>query len=185
MDNDFVIYDFYDQMRKHQTLLAFQGVVSQDLLSRLASSLKRKSSQEDPNIGRKIFAIFIELSQNVSLHSIEKSYSIKEDKPIGVGYLLVSEADDHFLISSSNLIENSILDHVMERCQYINSLDDDELKDYYKEQRRAPQRPDKPGANIGLIDMVRKSNNPLIGEAYPHPDYPSQSFLTITVRLDK
>jgi hypothetical protein len=185
MDENFKLYGLYDQMRAHKVILAFKGVVSQDLLSRLASSLKRRTSKDDPNIGKKVFGIFIELSQNVSLHSAEKSFSNSEDKSIGVGLILASEAEDHFLVSSCNAINNDEVESILQRCQYINSLDAEGLKDYYKKQRREPQRDNKPGANIGLIDMVRRSNNHITADVNPHPSDANQSLITISLRLNK
>lgn len=183
MQADFKVYNFYKQMQVQSIILSFKGVVSQDLLSRLAASLRSKSLSHDPHIGRKVFGIFIELAQNVTLHSSEKSYSIKEGEPIGVGFLLVGESDDHYLISSSNKIENKHVETVLERSAYINSLDKEGLKEFYKEQRRQPQRENKPGANIGLIDMVKRSGNPISVHAYPFDD--KDSILTVSVRLDK
>lgn len=170
-------------MQVNSVILSFKGAVSQDLLSRLAGSLKKKSIKDDPNIGRRVFGIFIELSQNVHLHSAEKSYSLAEDRPIGVGFLLVSEADDCYWVSSSNLIKKEKVTHVNQRCAHINGLDEEGLKAFYKEQRRAPQRTDSPGANIGLIEMVRKSGNPLDVQFF---DVDSEnSIITLTVKLDK
>ncbi|MCC5946667.1 MAG: SiaB family protein kinase [Bernardetiaceae bacterium] len=183
MDLDFNVHEFYEQMRRETVILSFKGVVSQDLLSRLAANLKNRSSGDSTMIGKRVFAIFIELSQNVNLHSAEKSYSIKEDKPIGIGFLLVSEAEDHYMVSSSNLADKKRAEATIERCKYINSLDKEGLKDFYKDQRRQPQRTESPGANVGLIDMVRKSNNPIQAEIYPYSE--EQSFLTISVKLDK
>ncbi len=183
MQPDFNVYTFYKQMQVQNIILSFKGVVSQDLLSRLAASLRGKSLGHDPHIGRKIFGIFIELSQNVSLHSSEKSYSIKEDQPLGVGFLLVGEADDHYLVSSSNKIANDQVEHVLGRSACLNDLNKDELKDFIKTERRKPQRDNKPGANIGLADMIKRSNNPIDVHAYPFDD--KDSVLTVSVRLDK
>lgn len=183
MERDFNIYTFYKQMQVNSIILSFQGAVSQDLLSRLAANLKNKSLKENRAIGRKVFGIFIELSQNVHLHSSEKSYSIKEDKPIGTGFLLVGEADDHYLISSSNMIKVEDTIPTLERCRYINTLNPENLKKYYKEQRRMPQRKDKPGANIGLIDMARRSSNPIDASVYAFDE--QNSIITLSIKLDK
>ncbi len=183
MEKDFKVYSFYKQMQVNSVILSFKGAVSQDLLSRLAGSLKKKSLKDDPNIGRRIFSIFIELSQNVHLHSAEKSYSLAEDRPIGVGFLLVSEAEDCYWVSSSNLVKKEKVEHINNRCVHINSLDEESLKAFYKEQRRAPQRTDSPGANIGLIEMVRKSNNPLDVQFFDMDN--DTSIITLTVKLNK
>jgi len=183
MQPDFNVYGFYQQMQQNKVILSFNGVVSQDLLSRLAASLKYKSLKDNTTIGRKIFAIFIELAQNVHLHSAEKAFSIKENRPIGIGFVLVSETPDAYIVSSSNLIVNEKRAHVIDRCNYINGLDPAGLKRFYKEQRRAPQRTESPGANIGLIDMVRKSNNPLDAQMF---DYDSErSVFTLSVKINK
>lgn len=183
MERDFNVYAFYKQIQVNSIILSFKGAVSQDLLSRLAANLKNKSLADNTAIGRKVFGIFIELAQNVHLHSSEKSYSVKEDRPIGTGFLLVGEASDHYLISSSNMIKVEETVATLERCKYINSLNEEGLKKYYKEQRRMPQRKDKPGANIGLIDMARRSSNPIDASVYAYDD--ENSIITLSIKLDK
>ena len=46
-------------------------------------------------------------------------------------------------------------------CEYINSLNPKDLRVFYRSQRRATRQDGHYGGNIGFIEMVRKSNNPL------------------------
>jgi hypothetical protein len=123
------------------------------------------------------------MAQNIHHYSAEKIYSEKDQKDIGIGIIAISESDDHHVVSSGNYISSKEVENLVSRSEFINTLSDDELKEYYREQRRAPQRKDKPGANLGFIDMVRKSGNPIDVMIKKYND--ELSFFILTVKINK
>jgi Family of unknown function (DUF6272) len=182
-EDKFSPHQFYTNVRKHGISMAFQGIMSQDVLSLIGLSLKRRPDNEV--IAKRVFGIVVELAQNIYHHSAYKGYSEKDKREIGVGVITIGENAQHYLVNSGNLIESSKIEALRQRCDHINNLDDDGLKTFYKEQRRQPSKisPDSPGASIGLIDLVRRSGNKLAYEINEVSE--SYAFLTMSVQIDK
>jgi hypothetical protein len=84
-------------------------------------------------------------------------------------------------LSSGNLIEGYKIEGLSERCEYINKLAPEELRDYYIKQRRRPTG--GVGANIGLIDMARRSGNPLEYQVVKIDD--EFSFFALSIKVSK
>lgn len=181
MEEKFSNYGFYAGFKENKLSLAFQGMISQDLLSLIGLSLRRKNDNE--MVAKRLFGLVIELAQNIYHYSTEKAYSEKDKKEVGVGIIAIGETDEHYVVCSGNRMDSRKIIPITERCDYINNLDDDGLRQYYKEQRRNPSVEDSKGAGLGLIDMVRRSGNKLI---YVINDGGEQfAFLTLCVRINK
>jgi hypothetical protein len=181
MEEKFSNYNFYSSFRENKISLAFQGMISQDLLSLIGLSLRRKNDNE--MIARRLFGLVIELAQNIYHYSTEKAYSEKDKKEVGVGIIAIGETNEHYIVCSGNRMDSKKIKLISERCDYINQLDEEGLKMYYKDQRRNPSVEDSKGAGLGLIDMVRKSGNPLT-YIINDSDKPN-AFLTLAVKINK
>ena len=108
---------------------------------------------------KNLFSIYSEMVFNIMLHGAEKE--IHEDKEYGIGSFELWADDDYYLFITKNKISQLDADKIIERCNYINSLDRDALVDFYRETRKESAEANRKGGNIGLIDIVRKSKNPL------------------------
>jgi hypothetical protein len=178
---NFSVKTFKDQLTRHRIALAFHGMFSHDVLTLIGNSLK--NSPDSGVIAKRLFAIVVEMAQNIHHYSAEKEFSAKDKREIGLGIVAVGEADQHYAISSGNYIWNKDVDPILARSRFINKLDRSELREYYRVQRKTPQRKDKPGANLGFIDMVRKSGNPVDVMIRDYDD--EKSFFILTVKVDK
>lgn len=125
----------------------------------------------------------MELSQNIMHYSAEREFSQKENTNVGVGIILFSEHLDYFYISSGNLIDNKLVERITKKIEVINYIDQEELKEYYQEQRRKPQENDSKGAGLGFIDIARKSGNKIDYEMNVVDD--SHSFFVLKVKFKK
>jgi hypothetical protein len=173
------LYNYFNDMNKQEIILTFKGTISQDILADVGISLRSKLGSY--NVSKKTFAIFVELAQNIYHHSAEKEYSASKGRPAGVGVILIQNKEDHLILSSGNLIENYKVEGICERCEYINGLTEDELKDYYLKQRKKPTG--GVGANIGLIDMARRSGNQLGYHVVKIDD--DNSFFSLSIKVNK
>lgn len=177
----FSIKDFKGQFRSHHISLAFQGIFSQDVLTLLGQTFKRSPQSEI--LSKRLFAIVIEMAQNIHHYSAEKQFSEKEKRDIGIGVVVVGEDEASYIVSSGNYVFRDDADVIRTRSNFISQLTENELKEYYRQQRKAPQRDGKPGANLGFIDMTRKAGKP-IGVQLIKVDE-EKSFFILTVRIDK
>lgn len=173
------LFNYFNDMNKQEIILTFKGTISQEILADVGISLRSKLGSY--NISKKTFAIFVELAQNIYHHSAQKEYSTSKGRTAGVGVILIQDQEDYLVLSSGNLVENYKVEGLVERCEYINTLTEEELKDYYVKQRKRPTG--GVGANIGLIDMARRSGNPL-GYQVTEIDEET-SFFALSIRVTK
>ncbi|MEH0153935.1 SiaB family protein kinase [Limibacter armeniacum] len=177
----FSVKTFKDQLELNHILLAFNGMFTQEVLTLIGKTLQ--STPNSQMISKRLFAIVIEMAQNIHHYSAHKAYSEKDEKEVGTGVITIGSDDQYFHICSGNYIKKSEVPPLLERADYINELDKEELRDFYREVRKAPQRANKPGANLGLIDMVRKSGNPVLIEIEEVDD--DISFFILNVKINK
>lgn len=178
----FSVHRLKRDLKYNNIYMSFSGVFSQDILTLIGLSLRRI-----PNNGivsRRLFALVIEMTQNIYHYSNRKIYSEKDRRYIGTGTIAIGEDADNHIISSGNFMDTSKTDMLIKRSSYINKLNDLELKKYYQEVRKGKKREDGlPGANLGLIDMRRKSGNPL-GIHIEKVDE-KDSFFILSIRMRK
>ncbi len=172
---------FKDHLNRHGISMAFHGMLSNDILTLVANSFK--DIPENRMLSRRLVFLIIEMAQNIHRYSAMKLYSQKDGRQIGVGMLAVGESENHHIISSGNYVLNSEIDVIAKRSEKINLMSQVELDEFYRKVRREPQRPDKPGANLGFIEMRRKSGNPI--EVIFHDFDDEHSFFILSVRINK
>ncbi|MCS6968342.1 MAG: SiaB family protein kinase [Cytophagales bacterium] len=180
-EQSFSIYEFYRRLKVHHLSLVAQGIMSQDLLSLIALSIKRRPDNEV--IARRLFALVVELAQNILHYSAVKEFSAKDQREVGVGIVAIGESDTHYLVASGNVAQPENAAYVARHCDYINQLDPDELREYYRQQRRLPVKEGSVGGSIGLIEIVRKSGQPLSYEIIPIED--DKVFLIFVAKVNK
>lgn len=177
----FSVHQFYEKLDKNHVIMIFQGVMSQQVLSLIAKNLRGASDNEV--VGRRLFGIVIELAQNIHHYSTETGKTEFDSNEIGIGTIVVSENKNHHVITSGNMIKREDGQDILKRCDYINGLSKSELRSYYVDQRREPQRADKFGANLGFIDMARRAGRPLKAEIIEIDD--QKSFFIVSVSVQK
>ena len=67
-------------MNDQEVIMYYKGPFEDNILNNISKYLKRKFSSE-PKVGSKIFAIFMEMAQNISLYSAEHNY-FEEEKSL-------------------------------------------------------------------------------------------------------
>jgi hypothetical protein len=179
------LLEYYKKMCERNIVLDFQGAISQDMVVGMAELLKNKFSQEvgSPNIVKRLFSVFIEMAQNIAIYSAERVFLNDQYGDVGAGIIVVTEEDMNYTITSGNLVKKTSIPKIIEHCQRINRMDRRELRQLYKEQIKSVRKQGKKGAGLGLIDIARKSGNP-IRYSVTHVD-DSNSFMVLSVKIQK
>jgi hypothetical protein len=157
------IQSFYHQLQDKGIIFSFSGPVSQSLLEGIGQTLKQKMSLEETstNVTHKVFSIFVELMQNIINYSAQRVTPQEADQELSYGVLIVGKEEEHFYIISGNYIQEDQKDPLQEKLAKIKSMDKDELKHYYKQQRRLQADEASKGAGLGFIEMARKATHPI------------------------
>lgn len=161
--------------------LLYKGPIDERILSSIGDYITTMESFAGAVSVKKLFKIFFELAQNISYYSAEK-IKLSDRKEIGSGSLIIKEEEDAFILTTGNPVNNESIIPIIEKSEYINSLDRESLRRYKREERRRPQGI-KGSAHIGLITVALASANPLDVEVNPIDE--ESSYFSIVVKIDK
>ena len=165
---------------QENALLLYQGTLTVNLISILGNHL-RILLNDDFKALQKIFKIFVELSQNVCNYSDEKR-EVNNGIYCGAGWVSVQEMDNHYCVSTGNVIKPEDGLTLIRYCQDINALSEEDLRKLKREIRSEAMVRDI-GAHIGLIQTSLLSGNKLDFIVAENPG--SRQTFTITAKIDK
>ena len=154
------LYHLKNALDQNGILFTYNGPVNQELIREFADLIKMKMELTAPSkVVLKTTVIFIEQIQNIMNYSAEKSTDETFGK--GAGVCIIGKETDHYFIMCGNLVENNRKKQLIEKLDKIIKMSRDELKTFYKKQRKKNPAPDSKGAGLGFIDMARKAHKPL------------------------
>ena len=170
-------------MEKENIILSFNGVVTADFLSTVLDIMEKKMNhlEESPKTKKKVFNVLVECLQNLYHHIDEVSLEKKEIRKLKSALVMVVRDESGFIIQTGNYIDKNNVQKLDERLIKINSLDKDNLRDYYREVLENGLVSEK-GAGLGMIDIARKSGNKLEYEFREIDE--DFSFFSLNVKID-
>lgn len=156
------IHDFYNMMEDGNIMLSFKGEVTSDLLTSILQIMESKMEvlDESPKIKKKVYNILVECLQNL-YHHIDEDDTLTAANEKSALFMIRKSDDGDYSIMTGNYIANENVNHLKNRLDKINSMDKEELKDYYKEVLNNGEMSAKGGGGLGMIDIARKSGKKL------------------------
>lgn len=148
----------YFTQHQYELVLAYDGVINQNTITKLESEVEEKILQYNfpKSLIKKIFFITVELLQNLFIHGAEDDTHTKHN------FIFIAKNDAEVIILTSNLIENQNVNKIKNIFETINGFKSyDELKKYYMERLENNDISDKGGAGLGFITIGLKSHPPL------------------------
>ena len=164
LDNSFDLYNLYNSIKKEKIIFCYSGPISQATIEGIGSTLRLdlKLEEADMSSSQKIFSVFIEQMQNVLNYSEDKIVNDKDlEKELRIGILVIGQEEDNFYVYCGNKIYNDDIEKIQNRIDEISGLTKEELKEVYKKRRRSEVEDSSKGAGLGLIEMARKSGQPI------------------------
>ncbi len=163
------LYEFKESLYREGIFFCFSGPVSQNLVSEILAILEQKMSLEEVSKSTilRVFSVVVEKAQNIIHYSAEKYIDTppleerERERELSFGILAVGYHNDHYFVVCGNLIENQKVDQLKEKLTRLQGMDKEELKRYYREQRKKNPAIDSKGAGLGFIDMAKKSSKPI------------------------
>lgn len=181
----FDIFEDYRRMREEDVILSLKGMISQNILAGLVEMIKEKCIPDcgQKRIVKKMYAIFIEMVQNIIHHSADKITSEKDKKNIGMGIIFLREINDHYVITTGNLTDNTKVTGIRTLLDTVNDMEKEEVRRLYKQKLRAPKEEGKIEPGVALVNIIRKSGNSIIYDINSIDQY--HSFLTLSAKIAK
>jgi hypothetical protein len=130
--------------------------------------------------GKKVYSLFIEMVQNIHHHSAVKS---SFENMEGEGVVILSNDDQHFILTTGNMVNVSDVSGIVDKIEHLNTLDKEGLRKIYRAQRKLPMEKGKKGSGLGLIHLRRETDLPITIETETINE--TQSFIVIRALIDK
>ncbi|OFX28138.1 MAG: hypothetical protein A2033_08480 [Bacteroidetes bacterium GWA2_31_9] len=152
-------FEIFEGMQLENLNYIYRGNFSQSITDNilLLTESNLNSTKENSKIRKRVYSIMVEGLQNITRHQEENAQDFSEQP----GIFVIQKNGNNYFITTGNIIENIKIPIVQKLLEKINGLEQDQLKDYYKEVLMAGEFSNKGGAGLGLIEMARKSGNKL------------------------
>tara|TARA_Y100000385_G_C13047940_1_gene618355 strand:+ start:216 stop:761 length:546 start_codon:yes stop_codon:yes gene_type:complete len=149
--------EFHDHLKKAKIILAYDGVLSKDIvaafLTRLKIDIEKTSVPKKEK--KRFFSIVVECIQNLSKHGTVSELS-------DAHFLVLVEKENSTLkISTGNVVKNETQETIQALINNVNNKNKSELREMYKNGISKNVLTKKGEASLGLIDIARKSNQKL------------------------
>ncbi len=173
------LYDLREFFDQQQIMVCFNGPINAALIEEIGRALRDylNHQQEAPSAVADIFAVYIEMTQNIRHYARHH----RDLANAGNAAIVVSRDNGHYVISAGNVIRGEDGEALMARVAELASLDAKELKSAFKVQLRKPREDLDGSAGLGLIDMARKASAPL--SATVRQIDPDRSFFSLRIVL--
>jgi hypothetical protein len=144
------------QMNDNRLMLSYRGEMSQEIVMALLNMTEHKLNQTsyDNSIKSRVFAVMVECLQNITQHSDKTRFS--RSNMFMIGY-----TDQGYMIYSGNVIRPEKVEELKNKITRINTMTEEELKEFYKYWIKNEALSGKTGFGLGLIHIARKTGNPL------------------------
>jgi hypothetical protein len=166
--------EFFSDQR---IIICFNGPISRNLISEIGCAIKEHiESHHAPELEvMDVFSVYIEMTQNIRNYAAAKGFS---DAESNATVMIAAAGTGHYAVCAGNLVEIQDGHALVERIRTLASLDKPQLKALYKEQLRQPRSEIKGrGAGLGLIEIARRSSQPM--EASLDPIEPGRAFFSL------
>lgn len=155
------LFAMREAFNRQHIMLCFNGPISRSLIEEIGNALKNylQAESAQPSAAMDVFGTYIEMTQNIRHYAVQHEYG---DHEAAATVVVARNDNDHYVVTAGNLVELSDGQALLQRVQALSPLDKAQLKAAYKEQLRKPRDSHaSSGAGLGLIDIARKSSEPL------------------------
>ncbi|MCK5846715.1 MAG: SiaB family protein kinase [Bacteroidales bacterium] len=175
-------YEKFRKMMDNHIMLSFKGEITSDIITMVLQIMETRldSVSEKGSVKKKIFNVLVECMQNLYHHSeAEEPGDINTRRAM----LELFYDDEYYYILTGNYIKKDAIPPLRDRIDRVNSLSKEELRSYYRQILDNNIISDKGGADLGMIDMARKSGQKLFYDFHEATD--TLSFFELRVKVAK
>lgn len=168
-------FDTHQLMERTSVKLSFSGEFSSELITVLLLMAKRNIGGR--SVMKKVYNIMIEGLENLTKHALKS----EGDKFPAI--FVLAQDDDFYYLATGNKIMKNEVSLLQEKLEKVNSLNKDEVREWYNEILMSDNGVNaKGGAGLGIIDMALKSGNDF---AFSFQDIDAEhSFFTLKIKVD-
>ncbi|MCL1820159.1 MAG: SiaB family protein kinase [Oscillospiraceae bacterium] len=180
--------EYYNMISKLNINIIYSGPLWADGIEGIADTVRKclEFDELTTNVSHSVFSVFVEQMNNMLMYSQEKMQveisSRLTDVPKGA--FVLGSRDKTYFLQSGNVMNNSSIEFLKERIDYINTLDKKDLRKYYREMIKADNtNPESKGGGIGLIEIAKRATSKIEYSFVPFEE--DKSFFSMFVTISR
>ena len=162
--NGLDVYELYNRMQNSNIMLSFKGDITSELMTSILQIMEGRldNLNEAPKVRKKVYNVMVECLQNLYHHNDALPVNMGEiEDEDRSAIFMIGLGENGYDITSGNYIQVERVPDLEEKLKKINSLEAEDLKEFYKEVLNSEERSAKGGGGLGMIDIARKTNRKL------------------------
>ncbi|MDF1549859.1 MAG: SiaB family protein kinase [Bacteroidales bacterium] len=168
----------HKMLNEENVLIIFNSYFNQDSLMNLLSIIE-KQMVEKLSMKKRIYNTMVEMFQNIIQHGDD----YKQTSEGKAGLFYISETDEEYLLNTGNYIRNTKIPVLSGKLEHINSLDEEELDEFYNTRLLDFGIDTAKEAGLGIIDIRLKTDGKLEFNFIAVDD--TYSFYTLRAKISK
>lgn len=160
----------YAEMHEGEVIVSYKGAVTSKIIADTLELVETKLDEhlEPCVVRKKLYNVLVECLQNL-FHHVDNVPNPDSDTD-KLGAFVLSKTNEGYRISTGNMVEAAHSENLKLRIDKINGLSKEELKEFYKFVLNNQTFSAKGGGGLGLIDIARKTGNPIDYKLIPFGD---------------
>jgi hypothetical protein len=167
--------------------IIYSGPILAEKLDGFAEILESRLGLDDLplTMSQSVFSVFVEQMNNMIMYSAEKECFSGPDGrnfEVSKGIFIFGVFNKTYFMQSGNVIKNSDVELLKNQIDYLNTLDKNGLRQFYKQQMKAQNsNTGSKGGGLGLIEIARRATSKIDYEFTPHGGDMSYFTLYVTI----
>ncbi len=178
--SDFIL-DLVKDINETDIEYIYRGEVNSEIVANtldLAKTNLEKTVEVIP-LRHRIYFIMGEGLQNIAKHQDTPD----EERLSQNNLIYISKKQDRYNITTANIIANNNVEYLRDKLEKINELSLSELRQLAREIRKNTLLDDNSNANIGLVEIAKRSGNKLLYDFKQINDKYSYFYLNIEIKV--
>lgn len=174
--------DIADSMSEKDLIFTYQGIVNDAIVNDMIQLAESAVQAENvkTSVKRKIFRVLLEGVQNSYKHQSE---FVVNDETMQEITIVLARKEGFYELFLGNYIEKLEVVDLKNKIDHINSQNETELRESYRETLNNNNRTKAGGSGLGLMDIARKTGEHL---NYKFSEVDEDfSYFTLNVKINK
>jgi len=157
--------EYYSFIKKFNIDIIYSGPLWAEEIESIGGTLKKRMEFDELpfSASQAVFSVFVEQMNNMLMYSAEKQHFIHSDNrysEMSKGVFILGAKDKTYFVQTGNVIKSNSAEVIKNRIDYLNTLNKQELRKYYKEQiKNENANPESKGAGLGFIEIARRADS--------------------------
>jgi hypothetical protein len=181
------ILEHSKMLAEHNISIIYSGPLWAEGIDGMAEFLQKRLDMDDLPLSasQAVFSVFVEQMNNMLMYSAEKERHERPEKGVvemSSGTFILGSCDKSYYVQTGNVIKNSSVGLLKDRIDFLNTLDKQGLRQFYKEQMKIENdNPESKGAGLGLTEIARRATSKIEYEFIPYGEGLSYFTMYVTV----